>query len=58
MSAIDGEIPAIYFLITSVGLFFLSYIQLKQTGKSITTFFLATIASLFLFSYFALIFVG
>ena len=58
MSAIDGEIPAIYFLITSFGLFFLSYIQLRQTGKSIATIFLSTLAILFLFSFFALTFVS
>ena len=58
MSAIDGEIPAIYFLITSFGLFFLSYIQLRQTGKSIATIFLLILAILFLFSFFALTFVG
>tara|TARA_B100001113_G_scaffold107445_1_gene87135 strand:- start:332 stop:508 length:177 start_codon:yes stop_codon:yes gene_type:complete len=58
MAAIDGEIPAIYFLITSFGLFFLSYIQLKQTGKSVATIFLSTLAILFLLSYFALILAG
>ena len=35
MANLNGIIEPIYFLITSFGLFFLSYIQLRQTGKSI-----------------------
>ena len=58
MSLMDGEIPAIFFLITSFGFIFLSIIQYKNTGKSIETIFLSVLAILFMLSYFGLIFYG
>ena len=56
MSAADGEIPAVWFFITSVGFIFLSYIQFKKTGKSIETIFLSIMAILFIISYFIMLF--
>ncbi len=56
MSSIDGEIPAIWFLITSFGFTLLSFIQYKKTGKSIETIFLTCMAILFIISYFILVF--
>tara|TARA_B100001142_G_scaffold242126_1_gene241172 strand:+ start:17 stop:193 length:177 start_codon:yes stop_codon:yes gene_type:complete len=58
MASMDGEIPAIFFLITSFGFIFLSYIQYKNTGKSLETFFLSCLAILFLLSYLGLTFYG
>ena len=56
MGSIDGEIPAVWFLISSIGFIILSFIQYKNTGKSINTIFLSIMAILFLFSYFILLF--
>jgi len=56
MGSIDGEIPAVWFLITSVEFIFLSSIQYKNHGKSIETIFLSILAILFLISYFILVF--
>ena len=56
MGTIDGEIPASFFFIISLGFILLSYIQYKKTGKSIETFFLSIMAILFVISYFILIF--
>ena len=56
MGSIDGEIPAVWFLISSIGFIILSYIQYRNTGKSINTIFLSIMAILFLFSYFILLF--
>ena len=56
MAYVDGEIPAIYFLITSFGFIILSSIQYKNTGKSIETIFLSIMSILFLISYFILVF--
>jgi len=56
MGSIDGEIPAVWFLISSIGFTILSYIQYRNTGKSINTIFLSIMAILFLFSYFILLF--
>ena len=53
---IDGEIPASFFFIISLGFILLSYIQYKKTGKSIETIFLSIMAILFVISYFILIF--
>ena len=39
MGSIDGEIPAVWFLISSIGFIILSFIQYRNTGKSINTFF-------------------
>ena len=55
MGSIDGEIPAVWFLITSIGFVILSFIQFKKAGKSIETFFLSFLAILFIISYFILI---
>ena len=51
MSSIDGEIPAVWFLISSIGFILLSVIQYKNTGKSINTTFLSIMAIIFLVSY-------
>ena len=56
MGSIDGEIPAVWFLISSIGFIILSLIQYKNTGKSINTIFLSIMAILFLLSYFVLLF--
>ena len=56
MGSIDGEIPAVWFLITSVGFIILSSIQYKNHRKSIETIFLSILAILFLISYFILVF--
>ena len=58
MSAVDGEIPAVWFFITSIGFIFLSFIQFKKTGKSLETIFLSIMAILFVISYFILLFKG
>ena len=51
MGSIDGEIPAVWFLISSIGFILLSVIQYKNTGKSINTIFLSIMAIIFLVSY-------
>ena len=56
MGSIDGEIPAVWFLISSIGFIILSLIQYKNTGKSINTIFLSIMAVLFFLSYFILLF--
>ena len=56
MGSIDGEIPAVWFLITSVGFIILSSIQYKNHGKIIETIFLSLLAILFLISDFILVF--
>ncbi len=56
MGSIDGEIPAVWFLISSIGFTILSLIQYKNTGKSINTIFLSIMAILFFLSYFILLF--
>ena len=56
MGSLDGEIPAVWFLISSIGFIILSVIQYKNTGKSINTIFLSIMAILFLSSYFILLF--
>ena len=56
MGTIDGEIPASFFFIISLGFILLSYIQYKKTGKSIETIFLSIMAILFVISYFILMF--
>ena len=56
MGSIDGEIPAVWFLISSIGFIILSLIQYKNTGKSINTIFLSIMAILFLLSYIILLF--
>ena len=58
MSAVYGEIPAVWFFITSIGFIFLSFIQFKKTGKSLETIFLSIMAILFVISYFILLFKG
>tara|TARA_B100001996_G_scaffold6513_1_gene5502 strand:+ start:196 stop:369 length:174 start_codon:yes stop_codon:yes gene_type:complete len=56
MGSFDGEIPAVWFLITSIGFIILSYIHYKKAGKTIETFFLSGLAILFIISYFILLF--
>jgi len=56
MGSIDGELPAVWFLITSIGFIILSFIQYKNAGKSIETIFLSSLAIIFLISYFLLVF--
>ena len=51
MGSIDGEIPAIWFLISSIGFVILTLIQYKNTGKSFNTVFLSIMAIIFLVSY-------
>ncbi len=56
MNSMDGEIPAVWFLISSFGFMILSFIQYKKAGKSIETIFLSCLTILFLISYFILVF--
>ena len=56
MGSMDGEIPAVWFLISSFGFMILSFIQFKKAGKSIETIFLSCLTILFLISYFILVF--
>ena len=51
MSSFDGEIPAVWFLISSIGFVILSLIQYRNTGKSINTIFLSIMAIIFFVSY-------
>ncbi len=51
MGSIDGEIPAVWFLISSIGFVILTYIQYRNTGKSFNTIFLSIMAIVFFVSY-------
>ena len=51
MGSIDGEIPAVWFLISSIGFVILTYIQFRNTGKSFNTIFLSIMAIIFFVSY-------
>ena len=51
MGSIDGEIPAVWFLISSIGFVILTFIQYKNTGKSFNTIFLSVMAIIFFVSY-------
>ncbi len=51
MGSIDGEIPALWFLISSIGFLILTFIQYRNTGKSFNTIFLSIMAVIFLVSY-------
>ncbi len=55
MGSIDGEIPAIWFLISSIGFVILTLIQYKNTGRSFNTIFLLVMAIIFLASYLILL---
>ena len=56
MGLIDGEIPTVWFLISSIGFVILAYIQYRNTGKSFNTIFLSIMAMIFLISYLILVF--
>ena len=51
MGSIDGDIPAVWFLISSIGFGILTFIQYRNTGKSLNTIFLFIMAIIFLASY-------
>ena len=51
MGSIDGEIPAVWFLISSIGFGIITFIQYRNTGKSLNTIFLFIMAIIFLASY-------
>ena len=55
MGSIDGEIPALWFLISSIGFIILTIIQYRNTGKSFNTIFLFIMAIIFLASYLILL---
>ena len=55
MGSIDGEIPAVWFLISSIGFVILTYIQYRNTGKSFNTIFLSVMAIIFFASYIILL---
>ena len=55
MGSLDGEIPAIWFLISSVGFVILTVIQYRNTGKSFNTIFLSVMAIIFFVSYIILL---
>ena len=39
MGSIDGEIPAVWFLISSIGFIILTIIQYRNTGKVLIQYF-------------------
>ena len=51
MGSLDGEFPAVWFLISSIGFFILTFIQYRNTGKSFNTLFLSVMAIIFFVSY-------
>ena len=55
MGSFDGEIPAVWFLISSIGFVILTFIQYRNTGKSINTIFLSIMAIVFFASYIILL---
>ena len=55
MGSLDGEIPAVWFLISSIGFVILTIIQYRNTGKSFNTIFLSIMAIIFLGSYLILL---
>mgnify|MGYP001378832648 CR=1 len=55
MGSIDGEFPAVWFLISSIGFIILTVLQYRNTGKSFNTIFLSIMACIFLISYIILI---
>ena len=55
MGSFDGDIPAVWFLITSIGFVILSLIQYRNTGKSFNTKFLSVMAIIFFISYIILL---
>jgi len=55
MGSIDGEIPAVWFLISSIGFVILTLLQYRNTGKSFNTIFLSIMAIIFLASYLILL---
>ncbi len=55
MGSVDGEIPAVWFLISSIGFIILSVIQFRNTGKSFNTIFLSVMAIIFMVSYLILL---
>ena len=55
MGSVDGEIPAVWFLISSIGFVILTIIQYRNTGKSFNTIFLSAMAIIFLASYLILL---
>ena len=55
MGSLDGEIPALWFLISSIGFVILTFIQYRNTGKSFNTIFLSIMAIIFFVSYIILI---
>ena len=55
MGSIDGEIPAIWFLISSIGFVILTLIQYRNTGNSFNTIFQSVMAIIFLLSYIILL---
>ena len=56
MGSIDGEIPAAWFLISSIGFVILTFIQYRNSGKSFNTIFLSVMAIIFFVSYIILLF--
>ena len=55
MGTINGEIPAVWFLISSIGFIILTFIQYKNTGRSFNTIFLSVMAIIFFVSYIILL---
>ena len=55
MGSLNGEIPAIWFLISSIGFVILTVIQYRNTGKSFNTIFLSVMAIVFFISYIILL---
>ena len=51
MGSIDGEIPVVWFLISSIGFVILTIIQYRNSGKSFNTLFLTIMAVIFFVSY-------
>ena len=49
MGSLDGEIPAVWFLISSIGFVVLTFIQYRNTGKSFNTIFLKSVMAIIFF---------
>ncbi len=51
MGYFEDEIPAVWFLMSSIGFIILTIIQYIKTGKNFNTIFLSIMAAVFLLSY-------
>ena len=54
MGSLDGVIEPIYFLITSIGVVILAYLNFRKNGKSLETIYLSILAVFFIICFFIL----